>query len=145
MKSQEYWRKRSEQIANRQFEKADRYEAGLRRQYELSLKSIQRDIDSFYARFAENNAVSMAEARRLLSAGELVEFKMTLSEFRKKAKNNADSQWTKELDNVYYRTRVLGQRLTARDFDSQIAEIHVRIAILNRFTVIGTPLTHAVG
>ncbi|GIO90748.1 minor capsid protein [Paenibacillus lactis] len=106
MKSQEYWRKRSEQIANRQFEKADRYEAGLRRQYELSLKSIQRDIDSFYARFAENNAVSMAEARRLLSAGELAEFKMTLSEFRKKAKNNADGQWTKELDNVYYRTRV---------------------------------------
>lgn len=106
MKSQEYWRKRAEQVASQQFQKSDRYAAGLKRQYELSLKSIQRDLDSFYARFAENNAVSMAEARRLLSAGELAEFKMTLSEFRKKAKNNADGQWTKELDNVYYRTRV---------------------------------------
>lgn len=106
MKSQEYWRKRSEQVAHRQFDKADRYEAGLRRQYELAQKSIQRDLESFYTRFAENNEVSMAEAKRLLTAGELAEFKMTLSEFRKKAKNNADGQWTKELDNVYYRTRV---------------------------------------
>ncbi len=106
MKSQEYWRKRAEQVANRQFEKSDRYTAGLKRQYEQSLKSIQRDLESFYVRFAENNEVSMAEAKRLLTAGELAEFKMTLSEFRKKAKNNADGQWTKELDNVYYRTRV---------------------------------------
>lgn len=106
MNTQEYWRKRSEQVTHRQFVKADRYEAGLRRQYELAQKSIQRDLESFYARFAENNEVSMAEAKRLLTAGELAEFKMTLSEFRKKSKNNADGQWTKELDNVYYRTRV---------------------------------------
>ncbi|MCM3494550.1 minor capsid protein [Paenibacillus lactis] len=106
MKSQEYWRKRAEQVAHRQFEKADRYVAELTQEYELALRSIQQDLDSFYSRFAANNEVSMAEAKRMLTAGELAEFKMTLSEFRKKAKNNADSQWTKELDNVYYRTRV---------------------------------------
>lgn len=106
MNSQNYWRKRAEQVASRQFQKSDRYAAGLKRQYELAEKSILRDLESFYSRFAENNEVSMAEAKRLLTAGELAEFKMTLSEFRKKAKNNADGQWTKELDNVYYRTRV---------------------------------------
>ncbi|MBX4145958.1 minor capsid protein [Paenibacillus lautus] len=106
MNSQDYWRKRAEQVASRQFQKSDRYAAGLKRQYELAEKSILRDLESFYSRFAENNEVSMAEAKRLLTAGELAEFKMTLSEFRKKAKNNADGQWTKELDNVYYRTRV---------------------------------------
>lgn len=106
MNSQEYWRKRAEQVASQQFEKVDRYEAGLKRQYGLSLRSIQRDLESFYQRFAKNNEISMAEARRILNAGELAEFKMTLGEFRKKAKNNADGQWTKELNNVYYRTRV---------------------------------------
>ncbi|MGG3278873.1 minor capsid protein [Paenibacillus solani] len=106
MKPRDYWRKRAEQVAERQFEKSDRYAAGLRRQYVLAEKSIQRDLESFYARFAVNNQVSMVEAKRLLTAGELAEFKMTLSEFRKKAKNNTDGQWTKELDNVYYRTRV---------------------------------------
>lgn len=40
--------------------------------------------------------------------------------------------------------KLLGQRLTARDFDRQATEVHVRIAILNRFTALGTPLTRAV-
>jgi len=37
----------------------------------------------------------------------------------------------------------MGQRLTARDFDRQIADVHIQIAVLNRFTALGTPLTHA--
>lgn len=37
-----------------------------------------------------------------------------------------------------------GQRLTARDFDRLITEVHIRVATLNRFTALGTPLTHAV-
>jgi len=40
--------------------------------------------------------------------------------------------------------KLLGQRLTARDFDRQITEVHVRVAILNRFTALDIPLTHAV-
>lgn len=40
--------------------------------------------------------------------------------------------------------KLLGQRLSARDFNRQITEFHVRIAILNRFTVLGIPVTHAV-
>ncbi|MFP2871877.1 IS5 family transposase [Acetobacter tropicalis] len=39
--------------------------------------------------------------------------------------------------------KLLGQRLTARDFDRQITEVHIRVAILNRFTVLGTPITQA--
>ncbi|SFI10258.1 hypothetical protein SAMN04488021_1741, partial [Paracoccus aminovorans] len=39
----------------------------------------------------------------------------------------------------------LGQRLMARDFDRQVAELQVRIAILNRYTALGTPVTEAVG
>ena len=37
--------------------------------------------------------------------------------------------------------KLLGQRLTARDFDRQITEVHIRVAILNRFTALGTPIT----
>lgn len=40
--------------------------------------------------------------------------------------------------------KLLGQRLTTRDFDRQITEVHVRIAGLNRFTALGIPLTHPV-
>ena len=41
--------------------------------------------------------------------------------------------------------KLLGQRLLARDFDRQVAELHVRIAVLNRFTALGIPVTRAVG
>ena len=33
------------------------------------------------------------------------------------------------------------ERVAARDFDRQVAELQIRAAILNRFTALGTPLT----
>lgn len=41
--------------------------------------------------------------------------------------------------------KLLGQRLSARDFDRQVAEIQIRAAILNGFTALGIPHTVAVG
>ncbi|SIS78693.1 hypothetical protein SAMN05878426_1041, partial [Phaeovulum vinaykumarii] len=41
--------------------------------------------------------------------------------------------------------KLLGQRLMARDFDRQVAELQVRIAILNGYTALGIPVTEAVG
>jgi hypothetical protein len=33
------------------------------------------------------------------------------------------------------------ERVMARDFDRQVAELQVRAAVLNRFTRLGTPVT----
>ena len=41
--------------------------------------------------------------------------------------------------------KLLGQRLMARDFDRQVAEFQVRVAVLNGFTALGIPVTDAVG
>ena len=41
--------------------------------------------------------------------------------------------------------KLLGQRLAARDFDRQVAEFQVRVAVLNGFTALGIPVTEAVG
>ncbi len=40
--------------------------------------------------------------------------------------------------------KLLGQTLMARDFDRQTAELQVRIAIMNRFTALGIPVTQPV-
>jgi hypothetical protein len=37
--------------------------------------------------------------------------------------------------------KLLGERIMARDFDRQVAELQVRAALLNRFTQLGTPVT----
>jgi hypothetical protein len=41
--------------------------------------------------------------------------------------------------------KLLGQRLTARHSDRQVAEVQVRVAVLNRFTALGIPVTEAMG
>jgi hypothetical protein len=41
--------------------------------------------------------------------------------------------------------KLLGQRLISRDFDRQVVELHVRVAVLNRFTALGIPVTEAMG
>jgi hypothetical protein len=41
--------------------------------------------------------------------------------------------------------KLLGQRLSARDFDRQVVEIQIRAAILNGLTALGIPRTVAVG
>ena len=41
--------------------------------------------------------------------------------------------------------KLLGQRLSARDFDRQVAEAQVRVAVLNGFTALGTPITEVAG
>ncbi|SMO93262.1 hypothetical protein SAMN06265173_1269 [Thalassovita litoralis] len=41
--------------------------------------------------------------------------------------------------------KLLGQGLMARDFDRQVAELQIRIAVLNRYTALGIPVTKPVG
>ena len=39
--------------------------------------------------------------------------------------------------------KLLGQRLMSRQFDRQVAEVQIRVAVLNRFTALGIPMTVA--
>ena len=41
--------------------------------------------------------------------------------------------------------KLLGQSLMARDFDRQVAEIQIRVAVLNKYTALGLPVTEVVG
>jgi hypothetical protein len=41
--------------------------------------------------------------------------------------------------------KLLGQRLMARDFDRQVAELQVRVAVLNGYTALGIPVTKVAG
>ena len=41
--------------------------------------------------------------------------------------------------------KLLGQRLSSRDFDRQVAEVQIRAAILNGFTALGIPRKVTVG
>lgn len=40
---------------------------------------------------------------------------------------------------------LLGQRLMAKNFDRQVAELQIRIAVLNGYAATGIPITEPVG
>ena len=39
----------------------------------------------------------------------------------------------------------LGERVMARTFERQVTELHIRVALLNRFSQLGHPVTVALG
>ena len=47
--------------------------------------------------------------------------------------------------NKVHCVNLLGQHLMARDFDRQVAEFQVRVAVLNGFTARGIPVTKVTG
>lgn len=107
MKDKRYWQKRAEQVTGRQFEKTDEYISTIVQEYEKAMSSIEKDIESFYIRFSEDNEITMTEARRLLKTKELKEFNWTVEEYIKKGKENAiDQRWMKELENASTKVRV---------------------------------------
>lgn len=48
-------------------------------------------------------------------------------------------------NNLAIPVKLMGQSLMARDFDRQVAEIQLRVAVLNRYTALGIPVTEPVG
>lgn len=106
MKSKEYWKKRAEDISNLEFEKVEDYKKQLEFQYKQALMSIQADMEKFHKNFANNNQISITDARKILDSNKLKEFKMTLEEFSKKAKNNKNLKWEKELNDISYKVRM---------------------------------------
>lgn len=101
MKTAEYWSKRMEALNEAQLTKGDQYAADMAAEYDKALARIKRDTEAWYARLAKNNEVSLAEARKLLTANELKEFRWTVQDYIKAGRENAiDQRWMKELENA---------------------------------------------
>ncbi|EQF23645.1 phage head morphogenesis, SPP1 gp7 family domain protein [Clostridioides difficile CD160] len=107
MKHKDYWRKRFEQLEEAQNNKSVKYYLELEKQYKLAMNSIEKDIFVWYNRFAENEGISLLEAKKLLNTRELEEFKWSVEEYIKYGKENAINQkWMKELENASARVHI---------------------------------------
>ncbi len=100
-KNREYWQERYEQLEK----SAHSYSLSTYAQIEPAFKQaqmeIQKDIDAWYGRIAVNNNVTLQEAKKLLTADELAEFKWDVNEYIKYGKENEINQmWVKQLENA---------------------------------------------
>ena len=101
MQNSEYWKMRFGQLEAAQNKKgADAY-LEIERIYRQAQKEIEGKINTWYQRFATNNGVSMAEARKMLSGADLMEFKWDVQDYIKYGQDNAlMGGWMKELENA---------------------------------------------
>jgi len=107
MKHRDYWRRRFELLEEEQLKQGLAYYDDLERQYKLAAKSLEDQIAGWYGRFASNNQISFAEAKRLLNSSELKEFKWTVQEYIKYGKENSvNGQWIKQLENASARVHI---------------------------------------
>lgn len=101
MRSEEYWAKRMETLNEAELKKGEDYIKTQNAEYDKAMARIKRETESWYARLAKNNGISMAEARKLLTANELKEFHWSVDDYIKAGRENAiDQRWMKELENA---------------------------------------------
>ena len=97
----DYWKDRFGQLEAAQNQKgADTYEE-IEKIYRQAQREIEGKINTWYHRFAENNGISMTEARKMLFGADLKEFKWDVHDYIRYGEENAVSQaWMKELENA---------------------------------------------
>jgi len=81
MKSKEYWKQRTERDLAAAEKQALEYEKDLRKAYERAMAKIEKEINSFYGKYAKDLGISYAEARRMLDRSELKSFRQAAKEY----------------------------------------------------------------
>lgn len=117
-RSAQYWAKRFDQLTDAQLNKGADFYRNIAEQYEKAAAAVQKDIESWYMRFARNQAITLTEAKRLLNTRELKEFKWTVEEYIEKGETlNYSKAWAKQLENASARFHV--SRLEALQLQMQ--------------------------
>ncbi len=107
MTNKDYWQRRFERLEQREMGKADEAMADLKEEYEYALRKLRDEVISWYTRYANENGLSLADARKQLDAKELKAFKMTLKEYEKLAKQqDLSDEYVKMLDQASIRARL---------------------------------------
>ena len=103
----DYWKNRFEQVEQSSHDLAIEYYEELEKNYRLAMREVENQISTWIRRFAENNNITVEEARRLLNTKELKEFLWDVQEYIKHGEENAlDQSWMKELENASARFHI---------------------------------------
>lgn len=81
------------------------YVLNLEKQFDKAGREIEKELALWYRRFADENNMDLAEAKRLLNSRELEEFRWSVEEYIEKG-SSLDPQWKKQLENASIRVHV---------------------------------------
>lgn len=84
MNNADYWARRLKIMEDALKDQSYEYVKNLEQQFDAAIAQIDTQMRAWYQRFADNNGgISYAEAQKLLTAGELKEFKWTVQQYIK--------------------------------------------------------------
>ena len=83
MKSADYWRGRFSILADAAHRDTGSYISGLEQIYRDAEHTVQADLERWYGRFAANNGITLTEARKMLTTGQMEEFRWTVDQYIK--------------------------------------------------------------
>lgn len=102
-----YWAQRMKNMEDALKDQSFTYVENLERQFAAAQTEIERQMATWYQRFASNNEISLADAKKLLNAGELKEFHWSVAEYIAYGQQNAlDGAWMKQLENASARVHI---------------------------------------
>ena len=118
MNNGEYWQKRFELLVQTALQQGVQCYADIEKQYRQAQKQLEGQIAAWYQRFASNNGVTLAEAKRMLNAKELAELKWDVNQYIQYGQENAiNGTWVKQLENASARFHI--SRLEALKLQTQ--------------------------
>lgn len=107
MRNADYWKERMRILEEARNASNGQLAARLEREFDGAMRETEDKISGWYLRIAKNNEVSLAEAKQLLKAGELKEFRWTVEEYiRHGEENGIRKNWAKELENASARVHI---------------------------------------
>lgn len=107
MRNADYWRGRFSILEDSAHREAQRTIQDMEELYLDAQRSVQKEIESWYARFAVNNQISLTDARKWLTAGQLEEFHWSVEQYIKIGEQaGLDAAWLKKLENASTRFHI---------------------------------------
>lgn len=118
MKNADYWRGRFSILEDTAFKQSEQSIQAIEQMYLEAQRSVQKEIEAWYGRFAVNNQISLADARKLLTTGQLEEFRWTVDQYIQAGKKaGLDAAWLKRLENASAKVHI--SRLEAVQMEIQ--------------------------
>lgn len=107
MRNADYWRGRFSILEDSAHREAQKTIQDMEELYLDAQRSVQKEIESWYARFAVNNQISLTDARKWLTAGQLEEFHWSVKQYIKIGEQaGLDAAWLKKLENASARFHI---------------------------------------
>lgn len=125
MKNSEYWRGRFSLLEHSTYKTAQAALREIEALYRQALYRTRKEVVSWCARFADDNSVSLTEARRLLGTKELEEFHWDVTQYIETAqKADLDETWQRQLRNASAKVHVSRLEAVETQIRQQIEELY---------------------